>query len=87
MGRGLAGILADLGAAHGSFFGPSFDLQLAALEVFPKRCPQPFGARSITLPIAGLAAVPPLRAARHALSIGRGQAFIKPQPDGSTSAQ
>ena len=30
----------------------SFDLQLAALEVFPERRPQPFGARGITLPVA-----------------------------------
>jgi hypothetical protein len=34
-----------------------------------------------------LAAVLTLRAARHGLSIGRARAFIKPQPDGSTSAQ
>jgi hypothetical protein len=58
--------------------GPASGLHLAPLEIFPKRRPQPFGPRGVTLPVAGLAALLTLLAARHALSIGRDRAVIKP---------
>src|SRR3954452_19942328 len=61
VGCGLARILVRIqprfGPPRRRFFGASLDLQLAALEVSPERRPQPLGARRVTLPVAGLAAV------------------------------
>jgi hypothetical protein len=62
-------------------------LQLAPLEVFPQRRPQPFGPRGIALPVAGLAALLTLLAARHGLSIRRPFTAGKARPNGSTSGR
>jgi hypothetical protein len=65
--------------------GPAFGLQLAPLEIFPKRRLEPLGARGVALPVAGLAAPLNLLAARHGLSIRRAFAAGKPTAEGSLS--
>src|SRR3954453_19387192 len=73
--------------SHAGDPGPAFGLRLAPLEIFPERGPQTLGARRVGLVAAGWPALLTLRCAGHALRIGRAGAFLKSEPDGSTSAQ
>src|SRR3954469_24326559 len=67
--------------------GPAFGLCFATLEIFPERSLEPLGARGVALAAAGWPALLIRLSAGHALRIGRAGAFIKSEPDGSTSAQ